>query len=306
MSGPRVAVKPSPAPFATDAVVAGGGIVVDDATSAEGLVWLDWFRTADLAETLKTAPDVRWVQLPSAGIERAVEAGLLDRDRIWTSAKGAFAEPVAEHALALSLAGLRQLHERARATSWGQPAGLSLFDRRVTILGGGGITMALLRLLEPFRTEATVVRRKPDPVPGAARTVPASELRAVLPGSLLVILALALTPETVHIIGKDELARMDGTSWLVNVARGRHVDTDGLAAALADGSIGGAALDVTDPEPLPDGHPLWRAPNCLITPHTANTFDMVIPYLAERIRVNVAHLRDGEPLDGLVDTDAGY
>jgi phosphoglycerate dehydrogenase-like enzyme len=306
VSGPRVAVKPSPAPFATDAVVAGGGTVVEDAALAEGLVWLDPFRIADLAEVLHTASDVRWVQLPFAGIERVVEAGLLDGDRIWTSAKGAFAEPVAEHALALSLAGLRQLHERARATSWGQPAGLSLFDRRVTILGGGGITMALLRLLEPFRTEATVVRRKPDAVPGAAHTVPASELGAVLPGSLLVILALALTPETVHIIGKDELACMDETSWLVNVARGRHVDTDALAAALADGSIGGAALDVTDPEPLPDGHPLWGAPNCLITPHTANTFDMVIPFLAERIRVNVAHLRDGEPLEGLVDTDAGY
>jgi phosphoglycerate dehydrogenase-like enzyme len=306
VSGPRIAVKPSPAPFATDAVVGGGGTVVDDATSAEGLVWLDPFRIGDLAELLHTASDVRWVQLPFAGIERVVEAGLLDGGRIWTSAKGAFAEPVAEHALALSLAGLRRLSERARATSWGQPAGLSLFDRRVTILGGGGITMALLRLLEPFRTEATVVRRKPDAVPGATHTVPASELRAVLPGSLLVILALALTPETVHIIGKDELACMDETSWIVNVARGRHVDTDALVATLADGSIGGAALDVTDPEPLPDGHPLWRAPNCLITPHTANTFDMVIPYLAERIRVNVAHLRDGEPLEGLVDTDAGY
>jgi phosphoglycerate dehydrogenase-like enzyme len=306
VTGLRVAIKPFPAPFATDAVVAGGGTVVEDATSAEGLVWLDPFRIADLAEMLQTAPDIRWVQLPSAGIERVVEAGLLHSDRIWTCAKGAFAEPVAEHAVALSLLGLRQLHERARATSWGQPGGLSFFDRRVTILGGGGITMALLRLLEPFRIEATVVRRKSDPVPGAAHTVPASELRAVLPGSLLVILALALTPETVHIIGKDELACMDETSWLVNVARGRHVDTDALVGALADGSIGGAALDVTDPEPLPDGHPLWDAPSCIITPHTADTIEMVIPHLAERIRVNVAHLVAGDRLEGLVDIEAGY
>jgi phosphoglycerate dehydrogenase-like enzyme len=306
MAGLRVAVLPSPAPFATDAVTAGGGTVVDDASSAEGLVWLDPFRAEDLAETLRTAADIRWVQLPSAGIERVADAGVLDGDRIWTCAKGAFAEPVAEHALALSLAGLRQLPERARATSWGKPAGVSLFDRRVTIVGGGGITGALLHLLEPFRTEVTVVRRKTDPVPGAAQTVAVPELRTVLPGSALVILALALTPETVHIIGKDELACMDDTSWLVNVARGRHVDTDALVAALADGSIGGAALDVTDPEPLPDDHPLWDAPSCLITPHTADTFDMVIPHLAERIRVNVAHLRAGEPLEGLVDPDAGY
>jgi phosphoglycerate dehydrogenase-like enzyme len=302
----RVAVKPFAAPFATEAVAAGGGTVVDDLGDADGLVWLDPFRVEELGETLRSAPSIRWVQLPSAGIERVADVGLLDHDRVWTCAKGAFAEPVAEHALALSLAGLRQLPERARARSWGKPAGLSLHDRRVTIVGGGGITSALLRLLAPFRVEATVVRRKTEPVPAAARTVPVSELRAVLPGSLVVILALALTPETVHVIGDAELAGMDEDAWLVNVARGRHVDTDALVAALAAGEIGGAALDVTDPEPLPDGHPLWRAPTCIVTPHTADTLDMVIPHLAERIRVNVAHLRAGEPLEGLVDPDAGY
>ena len=99
---------------------------------------------------------------------------------------------------------------------------------------------------------------------------------------------------------------MDETAWLVNVARGRHVDTDALVAALAAGSIGGARLDVTDPEPLPDGHPLWDGASCLITPHTADTFDMVMPHLAERIRVNVARLSPGRALEGLVDPDAGY
>jgi phosphoglycerate dehydrogenase-like enzyme len=306
VSGPRVAVKPFAAPFATEAVAAGGGTVVDEAGDADGLVWLDPFKAEELGETLRSAPSIRWVQLPSAGIERVADAGLLDHDRVWTCAKGAFAEPVAEHALALSLAGLRLLPERARARSWGQAAGLSLYDRRVTIVGGGGITSALLGLFTPFRVEATVVRRKTEPMPGAARTVPVSELRAVLPGSLLVILALALTPETVHLMGEAELAAMDDDAWLVNVARGRHVDTEALVAALGAGTIGGAALDVTDPEPLPDGHPLWDVPTCLITPHTADTLDMVIPHLAERIRVNVAHLGTGEPLEGLVDPDAGY
>ena len=123
--------------------------------------------------------------------------------------QGSYAEPVAEHALALALAGLRQLPTRVRARSWGKPAGLSLYDQRVTILGGGGITASLLEQLAPFRVEATVVRRRPDPVAGAARTVSVSELREVLPGALVVFLALALTPSSEHIIGAPELAAMD-------------------------------------------------------------------------------------------------
>ncbi len=99
---------------------------------------------------------------------------------------------------------------------------------------------------------------------------------------------------------------MDERAWLVNVARGAHVDTGALVAALTDGSIAGAALDVTDPEPLPDGHPLWGRPNCIVTPHTADTIEMVLPLLAERIRVNVERLAAGRDLVGRVDPDAGY
>ena len=98
--------------------------------------------------------------------------------------------------------------------------------------------------------------------------------------------------------------RTDG--WLVNVARGRHVQTDALVAALDAGTIAGAALDVTDPEPLPDGHPLWGHPRCIITPHTADTEEMTIPLLAARVRANVASFAAGRPLEGLVDPVAGY
>jgi phosphoglycerate dehydrogenase-like enzyme len=306
MPAPRVAVGPLASPFATDAVLAGGGTLVDIADPPDALVWLDPHDVKGLADQLSIAPDVRWVQLPFAGVERVAEFGLLDHDRIWTCAKGSYAEPVAEHALTLALACLRHLPTRVSARSWGVPAGTSLYDQRVTILGGGGITSVLLEQLAPFRVESTVVRRRADPVPGATRTVPVSRLSEVLPGALVVFVALALTPETEHIIGAQELALMDGNAWLVNVARGRHVDTDALVVALDAGSIAGAALDVTDPEPLPDGHPLWGRPNCLITPHSADTIEMVMPLLAERIRTNVAHFAAGEELVGLVDADAGY
>jgi phosphoglycerate dehydrogenase-like enzyme len=306
MSSPRVALGPDHASFATDAIAEGGGTLVDISEQPDALVWLDPRAVPALIEQVAAAPSLRWVQLPFAGVENVVASGLLDHDHIWTCAKGSYAEPVAEHALTLSLAGLRLLKTRTAARSWGTAAGTSLYDQKVTILGGGGITTKLLEQLAPFRVEATVVRRKADPVAGAARTVSVEDLDEVLPGSLVVYLALALTPETTGIIGARQLELMDETAWLVNVARGGHVDTDALVAALRAGSIAGAALDVTDPEPLPDGHPLWELSNCIITPHTADTIEMIMPLLADRIRTNVVRFAAGDELVGLVDPDAGY
>jgi phosphoglycerate dehydrogenase-like enzyme len=306
MSAPRLAIGPQPSDFAVDAVVAGGGEVVGIDEGPCGLIWLHGGDPAGLSSYLTRAPEVEWVQLPMAGIEAFAEVGLLDPKLRWTCAKGAYAEPVAEHALALALAGLRQLPTRLAARTWGSPSGTSLFGQPVTILGGGGITTVLLELLKPFQVEATVVRRRPVPMDGASRTVGVDELAAALPGAQVVFLALALTPATVGIIGEHELASMDETSWLVNVARGKHVVTDELVDALRSGVIAGAALDVTDPEPLPDGHPLWDLLSCIITPHTADTIEMVLPMLAERICLNVGRFATGEPLLGPVDPLAGY
>ncbi len=306
MTAPRVAVGPFESPFATQAVLEGGGSVVPVQDSPDAVVWLDPADVDGLRRYLASAPGVAWVQLPFAGVERIADEGLLDHDRIWTCAKGSYAEPVAEHALTLALAGLRFLPERITARSWGIPAGTSLYDQKVTILGGGGITTSLLQQLAPFRVETTVVRRRAEPMAGASRTVQVARLHEVLADSLLVVLALALTPETEGIIGGAELSLMDERAWLVNVARGRHVDTDALVDALTAGEIAGAALDVTNPEPLPDGHPLWDLANCIITPHTADTIEMVMPLLADRIRTNVARFAAGETLAGLVDPDAGY
>ena len=279
-------------------------MLVSLADDPEALVWLDSHDVEGLKESLAAAPGIRWVQLPSAGVESMT--GVIDQTRIWTCAKGAYAKPVAEHALALTLAGLRLLPTRIAVRSWGAQGGTSLFGGRVTILGGGGITRSLLELLAPFEVEATVVNRSGNPVPGAARTVPVSELDGTLSDALVVVLALSLTPETRRIIGADRLGLMAQTAWLVNVARGGHVDTDALVDALREGAIAGAALDVTDPEPLPDGHRLWDLSNCIITPHTADTIEMVLPLLAERIRTNVVHFGAGEDLVGLVDAAAGY
>jgi phosphoglycerate dehydrogenase-like enzyme len=303
---PRVAAGPGPAPWAAEAIRRGGGEPVGLDEDPVGLVWTDGGAMDALRATLATRPKISWVQLPQAGTERAFQAGVVDRQRRWTSAKGAFAEPVAEHALALILAGLRQLKIRARARTWGEPAGESLFRQPVTVVGAGGIATVLMRLLEPFGTPVTIVRRHAEPVPGAARTVSTDQLAEALAGARAVVLTVALTPQTHHMISRAELAAMEPDAWLVNVARGGVVDTEALTAALQENQIGGAALDVTDPEPLPDGHPLWDLPNCLITPHTADTEAMTQPLLADRIVDNVHRLATGQPLTGLLDPDLGY
>jgi phosphoglycerate dehydrogenase-like enzyme len=306
VTAPRVAVGPAPRDFADQAIRDGGGEPAVLDASADAVVWLDSADIEGLRGALDVARSARWIQLPFAGVERVAAAGLLGPDRVWTSAKGAYAEVVAEHALALALAGLRMLRQRVTARSWGKPGGESLYDQPVTILGAGGIAVSLLELLAPLRAQVTVVRRQPEPVPAAARTLPLSALNEALAGAKVVFVALALTPSTERIIGPGQLAAMRPDSWLVNVARGRHVDTDALVAALTEGTIAGAALDVTDPEPLPDGHPLWQLEHCIITPHTADTPQMAGPMLARRIKENVARFAAGEPLIGIVDPAEGY
>ena len=301
---PRIHLGPSGGPdWLADAVIAGGGELVGP-DEAEGVVWADARAVDALRSTLDDGDRIRWVQLPFAGIENFVEH--LDRDRIWTCGKGVYAEPVAEMALALGLAGLRRVGAYAQATEWSGPQGHNLLDGRVTILGGGGITESLVRLLQPWHCNITVVRNRAEPMEGVDVVLEADRFADALPGADLVVLALALTPETEAMFSIGEFGLMEEHAWLVNVARGRHVVTDDLVQALRSGVIGGAALDVTDPEPLPSDHPLWTLPNCIITPHVGNTPEMAKPLLARRVADNVRRFARGDELIGLVDVDAGY
>lgn len=286
-----------------DAIREGGGELVP-AAQAEAVVWAVPTDPTGLRDVLTAATGARWVQLPWAGIDEF--AGEIDDERLWTCGKGVYAAPVAEHALALTLAGLRNLGEYANAASWGTPVGTNLIGARITIVGGGGITEWLLRFLAPFDTHITVVRNRLLPLDGADVVVGSDQLFAALPGADVVILALALTPETEGIIAAPELAMMESRAVLVNVARGKHVVTDDLVDALRDGRLGAAGLDVTDPEPLPAGHPLWELPNCIVTPHVGNTPEMAVPLLAKRITENVRRFAAGKPLLGPIDPELGY
>jgi len=288
-----------------EAAVAGGAELVDP-SQAEGLVWASPAAPDELAALLEANPQLRWVQLPWAGIEPYVELVASHPDRTWTCGKGVYAEPVAELALMFLLAGFRGLGIYGRASSWGLPQGRNLLGAKVVVAGGGGIAEAFLRLLVPFGCDTTVVRRTGAPVDGADRVVTFEQLDEALHGADALVLALALTPETHHLIDRRRLDLLAEGAWLVNVARGAHVVTDDLVAALDDGTIGGAGLDVTDPEPLPDRHPLWAFRNVLITPHVGNTPEMAVPLLSARITENVRRWGAGEALLGPVDPAAGY
>lgn len=303
-STPNIAVGPDPAPdWLTDAVVDGGGMIVPPA-DAEAIVWVGVDDADALSEVIAEAPGATWVQLPWAGVETFRSA--LDHDHIWTCGKGVYADPVAEMALTLGLAGLRNVHGYAKETTWSGQSGSNLMGGRVTIVGGGGIAESLVRLLQPFDCHITVVRATVQHMDGVDDVVDADHIADTLPGADLVVLALALTPETDGLIGADELSLMEPHAWIVNVARGRHIVTDDLVDALRNGVIGGAGLEVTEPEPLPDGHPLWTLDNCIITPHTGTTREMAKPLLARRVRDNVARFATGRELLGLVDVRAGY
>jgi phosphoglycerate dehydrogenase-like enzyme len=305
---PRIAVAPAPIEQFEAAVRAGGGEIVPP-ESADGIVWVNPGDPHGLKDLL-AASSARWVQLPFAGIESFFRAGVIDPALTWTCAKRTYGHACAEHALALMLVAARRIHHHVREKTWIQP-GLGSPERRlkgqtVLIVGTGGIGRALVPMLQPLGARMLGVSRSGAAVDGIERTATTDALVELAAAADFVVVCAALTPETEGLVGAEVLASMRPTAWLVNVARGGLVDTDALVAALRSGSIAGAALDVTDPEPLPDGHPLWDEPDAVITPHIANTWDMAIPDLADLLRRNVAAFGAGEPLEGLVDPELGY
>jgi D-3-phosphoglycerate dehydrogenase len=252
----------------------------------------------------------RWVQLPSAGIEPFVAAGVIDERRQWTCAKGTFGHACAEHALGFMIMAARRMHEHARARSW-HGEGEHSRERRlhgctVVVVGTGGIGAPLPGMLAPLGARVVGVNRSGRQLDGAVRTVTWDRLAEVLPDADFVVLAAAYTAETKGLFDAHMLSLMRPDAWLINVARGGLVDTDALVDALRRKALGGAALDVTDPEPLPDGHPLWSLDDVVITPHVANTWIMGLPELRARITRNVRKFATGEPLEGPVDPALGY
>ena len=302
-----VALEPKQFPAYLEAIESAGAKVVPVSPQVKALVWTDYANPQGLADLLKSNPQLEWVQLPFAGVDAFSE--IIHSDPVFTSAKRSYSEPVAEHALMLCMALGRILPERIRAKSWGKKHADSLFDAEVLLIGGGGISEQLAEFLIPFRSKVTVVRKRPEQ-PFAesftGKVVGFDSLDDQLAKAQFVVLACALTEETRFLFNRERFSLMRSDSYLVNIARGEVVDQEALLEALSSGQIAGAATDVTYPEPLPEGHPMWSEPRLIITPHTADTLTQITSLLSERLRVNVSAWLAGGPLTGVVDKVLGY
>ncbi|MDO5512474.1 D-isomer specific 2-hydroxyacid dehydrogenase family protein [Corynebacterium sp.] len=253
-----------------------------------------------------------FIQFVFSGIDRLLDAGLIRPGIRWANAAGVYGRPVAEIALTLLLAQLHHVKAATLAGSFSARGPIDaaqgwLFDGgTVAIIGAGGIADALIPMLTPFGVRVVAVNRSGRPVAGADETLAQAEADHVWEEADAVILAAPLTAETAGMVDADVLARMKPTAVVVNVARGELIVTDDLVDALRDGQIAGAAMDVTDPEPLPDGHPLWRLPNCTITPHIAATGRIAQRMIAPQIIANAAAFAAGERMPTEVDITLGY
>jgi phosphoglycerate dehydrogenase-like enzyme len=299
-----VSIEPKSFDEYAKAVANAGAQVAPLSSNVGALIWTDYSQPQALKELLEANRQIEWVQLPFAGVDAFVN--VLQHPVVFTSAKGSYRQPVAEHALALCLALGRKLPERVLAKTWGKKFAVSLYDSHIVIVGGGGITQELVSLLAPFNTRVSVVRKHPTSIDGASETVGFDRLDEFLALADFVVLAAALTDETLYLFDDRRFSIMKPSAYLVNIARGKMVDSAALLKALESGVIAGAGVDVTDPEPLPDGHALWNAPNLIITPHTADTNAQVVRLFSQRIDDNVKAWLHGNDWVGLVDKQLGY
>ncbi len=273
----------------------------------------DAFAKADVifgnvsASWLEQNNNLKWVQLYSAGFDQYLP---LDWDNklarlTVTNLRGFFGEPVAETAVAGIMALYRKMDELARLQVQRKWVGSALrpdmhllHRKNAIILGAGAIGDTIRKILEAFSCSIQTVSRRTKPT--------LEDLNDLLPDADIVIATLPDTPETKHVFNQQRFGRMKETAVLVNVGRGSAVDEAALLEALQQSRLGGAVLDVTEQEPLPENHPLWTCPNVILTQHTGGGYDAEN---ADKVRVFIANLqrfRQGEPLQNIVDFKRGY
>jgi phosphoglycerate dehydrogenase-like enzyme len=271
---------------------------------ADVLMLPDSHYSAETAKILKShAKKLSWIQLLSAGYDAVGRHGYPGNVAV-TNAGPAFAPAVATQALGLLLGIQRQfpiLLADQKNHAWDKGGArercAAPIDSTIAVLGFGYIGSEIGRLLQAFGAHVVALTRSAKPHPHADESLSINELRNVLPRADAVIVALAASPETRHLIGASEFALMKRSAVIVNIARGYIIDGAALGQALRDGTIAGAGLDVTEPEPLPADNQLWDAPNLIIAPHMAGAPGAVTAKrLAHVVEENVTRRLNGEAL----------
>ncbi|SIR82829.1 Phosphoglycerate dehydrogenase [Haladaptatus litoreus] len=240
-----------------------------------------------------------------AGTDHVPMDAFAERGIAVTNAGGIHAPGIAEQAIGNMLVFARRLHEgwrRKQRAEWRHFQSGELTDSTVTVVGLGSIGKAVVQRLQGFDVETIGVRYSPEKGGPTDEVVGFEEdaIHDAFSRSEYVVIACPLTETTRGLVGESEFATLPTNAVLVNTARGSIVDTDALVSALRSNAIRGAALDVTDPEPLPEDHPLWNLENCLVTPHTGGHTPRHWERLADIVAENVQRLADGETLDNQV------
>ena len=277
---------------------------------------LVWGMPRKTLEPLLQMPNLRWVQTLTAGIDHVLN--LNPRSEIAVSnGKGIHDAPTAELAVALLLSAVRRLYsfrDSQNAATWDRAAYqqalegqtlMTLEGARVLILGMGAIGVAIAERLKPFGCIVEGVATSAGTRSGFV-THAFVDLDALLPNFDAIILVLPDTPDTHGLLSRERISKLSPKAWIVNVGRGSAVDEDALCDALEAGSIGGAALDVTMREPLPEDSKLWRTKNCIITPHVAGGGPNWARKASALLQRNAELFAANQPLENIVDRHKGY
>ena len=262
-------------------------------------------------------PRLRWVQSPAAGVGGMLGPELVASPVVLTSARGVRARAIAEHVLGVTIALARQLPliiRRQAAHEWAlneiETSGrvIRLDGRRMTIVGLGSIGLEVARVAAPFGMRVSAIRKRfNQPLPPSVEEVlPPESLLDLLARSDVVVLSAPLTADTQHLIDARALDRIKRGAFLVNVGRGKLLHDEAVVAALEDGRLGGAALDVFTKEPLDRESPYWNLPNVIVTPHVAGSMEDYWTPLVALFAENLRRFEAGQPLLNVVDKAAGY
>lgn len=314
---------------------AAGDMKVVNATSLEEALQeipaADAFFGRISPELLNRADQLRWVQSPTASLEHYVFEELVAHPCQLSNMRGLFSDVIADHVMGYVLCAARNLHlylqqqinhhwepiggEASRSGFTMGPAEVSpmdsahlhLSDCSMGVVGVGHIGREIGRRAAAFGMKVIGVDAEPRAeVEGFQSIGPVSELPGLLANSDFVVIAAPHTPETYHLFGPEQFRQMKNSAWLINIGRGVIVDLEAITAALKNGEIGGAALDVFEQEPLPTDHPLWDMPNAILTPHVAAASPRIAERHLETLLENIRLFVAGKPPATLVDKRKWY
>lgn len=280
-------------------------------------------------DILKVAPNLEWVQIMGAGIDRLKDAPIMKSDITITNASGISATPIAEYVVGTILGHYRWILEAYRAQrekNWGSQDDVSrvskeLRGRTIGILGYGAIGREVARLAKPFGTKILALKRSASKVQDDDYVIPGTgdpkgklpdafytpdQLNELLPQCDIVVLAVPSTNATYHMLGLDEFRVMKKGAYLINIARGNVIDEDAFIEFMKTDHLSGAALDVFNKEPLPEDSPLWTLKNVLVTPHISGASRAHLRKTFELFLENLHRYADDRPLLNLVKKDHGY